>query len=1179
MAHWSVFRRAVAAKDGRLRWIFAIGALFAFIACSAAAQQATIVGTVMDPTGAVVSNATITATSLDSGLASTVKSAQDGQYVLPDLAIGHYTVKAEATGFKVYEKTGVLLTVGDRLRLDFQLQVGAQAQTVTVAADAVHLQTDTGEISDVISAHQVSQLETNGRSIYTLVSLTPGASSLQGDYQAPTSVGGDANVSFNGQRMSHNIYLLDGGEDLDRGGAGTFSVMPSLESLAEFRILTSNYSPEYGLSSAATMVTAIKSGTKAFHGEAWEFARNDALDARYYFNRAPARVTELRSNIFGFNIGGPVSFHPNRSEPKTFFFYNMEWRRLIQGGNINQKVPVTDTYQGNFSVTDAPAAPAVPCQSTLSAAQQLRFTNAGITAYSTMTAGTCNYDVKFPGNKIPTALLDANAQALLMQGKIFPAPTSGQQFVGGSNSPTDVGEQIVRVDHKFSDKFSIFGHWISEQVSQTYGTTMWSGDNVPTIGNTFGNPAYSAVVHATYTINPNLLNETAFNYNGNRIHILPAAAFGAPLAYPSSFTPNRIFPGPDPDSVMPTINLSTTGTQYSANWTPWNNKADDYQVRDDLSWVRGAHQLKFGASWALYAKIQDFFAAPQGNFGFSGFYTGYDFADFLLGYSNSYSEDAVHNSGTWDNDSYAFYAQDNWRASSRLTLNLGLRWDGVPHTYEVNHGSSNFYPNLYKTANAATFDSAGNICSGASDPGCTAISPGLGTSSNSVLAGVQFYLNGIGIDGVGSTPKGLVQNHWNAWGPRLGLSYDLTGSGKTVVRAGMGVMYERIQGNDMYDGATNVPADVTANFSNVELANPHVSVANGSTLAVPIAVPSITGLDSNNYKLPVSYQYSGGIQQQFGGNTVLSVSYVGNQDRHQNDYRETNLPPASALPGLITSGGTGYNQLVPYLGFRSIKQAENVANAHYNSMQVDLHTVVHKDLQAQFGYTVARSIDSTTGNGGNGYDLDATDNPYQGWSYDIGPSAFDRTQVAFVNYTYAIPLFRNSSNTAAKIILGGWDVAGISTFETGAPLNITLGGNQGSNGVQNGTNHPNLSGGASYPKTITSAGNEWFAPTGFTAPAVGAWGTLPHNSLRGPGRDEWNLALHKVFQFTEHSNFEFRAESFNVWNHTQWKADIQNGGIGTNCGWSSGACTGGNFGVITSTWDPRVFQLAGKLTF
>jgi len=771
------------------------------------------------------------------------------------------------------------------------------------------------------------------------------------------------------------------------------------------------------------MSTALKSGTKSFHGSGWEIDRNDALDANNYFqNKKP----ELRSNIFGANIGGPVSFHPRSGEPKTFFFYNQEWRRLIQGGSLNTLVPNPSTYGGNFAgATDAKGnaiVPAVPCLDELSAAEQTKFMNAGVTKFSTTkSGGGCNYDVSFQAatgsNAIPAALLDANAQALLTQGKIFPAPTSGNYFKGGSNSPTDLTEEIARVDHKFNDKFSIFGHWVSEQVSQAYGTTTWSGDNVPTIGSTFGNPAYSAVVHATYAINPNLLNETAFNYNGNRIHILPKAAFGASLSLPSGFVANRIFPGPNTDNLMPSISLANTGTNYSANWTPWNNDANSYQFRDDVSLVRGAHQFKFGASYELYSKIQDYFAAPQGGFTFDGNFTNNDFADMLLGFAsngggNGYQEAAVHASGNWQAHSYAVYAADNWHATSRLTVNLGLRWDGVPHTFEKNHGSSNFYPYFYFPGNAATFDNNGNICTGSGN-GCSGASPGLGTSPNPLLAGYQFYLNGVGIDGEGAIPKGLVTTPWNAFGPRVGLSYDVTGHGKTVVRAGFGIMYERIQGNDMYDGATNVPFDDNATFNNVSLSNPHVSVTTGSTLTVPVVASSIAGIDSSNYKLPDSYQYSAGVQQQLAANTILSVSYVGTESRHQNEYRENNLPPIADLPALATgSNTTPYNELVQYKGFVSIKQAENVANGEYNSMQVDLHTVLHHDFQAQFGYTYSKAYDTSTG-GGNGFDLDSTDNPYEGWKYDWGPSIFDRRQVAFLNYIYEVPIFRHSSNAFA----------------------------------------------------------------------------------------------------------------------------------------------------------------------
>src|ERR1039458_5198514 len=271
-------------------------------------------------------------------------------------------------------------------------------------------------------------------------------------------------------------------------------------------------------------------------------------------------------------------------------------------------------------------------------------------------------------------MLDPNAQALLAAG-IFPANNSvngkGQPtFQGGNNVPTHVREEIVRIDHNFNSKFSIFGHWVDEQIAQNFGTAMWSGDNVPTAANTFGNPSYSGVIHSIYTVSPTVLNEVAFNYHGNRIAILPTGV----VAQPAGLSIPRLFTGPNADNRIPGIALAgATGTNYTTNWMPWNNKADDYQIRDDLSWTKGAHQLKFGASYAIYKKIQDLFANTEGGFSFNGQYTGSDFADFLLGYAQNYSEAGVRSAERWDNKSYAIYAQDNWKVSPKLTLNLGLR--------------------------------------------------------------------------------------------------------------------------------------------------------------------------------------------------------------------------------------------------------------------------------------------------------------------------------------------------------------------------------------------------------------------------------------------------------------------------------------------------------------------------
>ena len=269
------------------------------------------------------------------------RASDAGQYLFAELPIGHYNIKAEASGFGIAQQNGVVLNVGDRARIDFALKLGAATETITVEADAVRVQSENGEVSSVITGQQITQLATNGRSMYSLANLTPGASSGQADFQIPTPVGGDAAMSFNGQRMSHNLYMLDGGESSDRGGGGGSDVMPSLDSIAEFRMLTSNYSAEYGLSSAATMTAVIRSGQKQFHASAWEFLRNDALDARNYFNRKPDPVAELRFNTYGFNVGGQVPFW--KSHP-TFFFYNMEWRSLIQGQVLNQTVPVASEY-------------------------------------------------------------------------------------------------------------------------------------------------------------------------------------------------------------------------------------------------------------------------------------------------------------------------------------------------------------------------------------------------------------------------------------------------------------------------------------------------------------------------------------------------------------------------------------------------------------------------------------------------------------------------------------------------------------------------------------------------------------------------------------------------------------------------------------------------------------------
>ena len=1192
----------------------------------AAAQEATILGTVTDSSGAAIPGVAITITNTDTNLVTQFTTNDSGQYVAPDLRIGHYIVRAEAKSFKTAEQKNIALQIADRRRIDFQLTVGTAGEVITVEGTAapVSVQTDSNEISTVITGSQVTQLETNGRSLYELANLTPGASSAQVDFQTPTPMGGDQTISFNGQRISHALYLIDGGEAADRGGSGAI-VMPSIDSLSEFRVMTSNYSAEYGLVSGATISTAVKAGTDKIHASAWWFGRNDDLDARGWFNPSPQKITELRFNLWGFNIGGPIKFHKS-SKANTFFFYNMEWRREVNGGGLNQVVPFPSTYGGNLAdavtfnnangnnlfntsggVLNMPLGVQAPYSCQVSAAVQAAFASAS-QPMSGCTGGkpdpTLSQAFVYNGqqNVINPALINANAAALLKAG-IFPGPTgtgtNADLFHGGQNAPTNVREEIVRIDHTFNSRWSIFGHFIDEsEVLQTDVPARWAWVNLPTSSDTFGNPSYQAVVHLATVISPTLVNEVGFNYGGNRINISPMGVYDAGKA---GFQQNRLFSGPN--NIIPSMYvIGKTGDVFNQNWSPWINRADSYQIRDDISWTKGAHQIKAGFGWLNFRKAQPLQDSPQGGFQFNGTFTGYDFADYLLGLSNSYSEAALKDTRHWNSVSWETYVQDDWRATRRLTLNLGLRWDGIPHTAEINGQHSNFYPNLWDATGAAAAFAAGSgvgfadsnglqICSGVGIPNatCTGPNPFLAAGPNPALNGLLSYDNGLGIAGKNGIPKGLVGNHWDTFGPRIGFAYDLTGRGKTIVRAGFGMFYERIQGNDMYQSGANNLFGGNPTISNVSLSNPHTGIDPSGTVisaaTLPVTVNGLTALNNKVYKIPTTYQYSAGLQEQLSKQTMLSVAYVGNQGRHESEATEINMPALSQLPTFFTAtgGNTGNENLFhPYLGYGSIKMDQNDANSRYNSLQVSVRSRI-RDLTLQAAYTYSRSYDAANNasNGGDGGDLDYVTNPYAGWRYDWGPSEYNRQNIAFVNFIYDIPLLRNSPNHLLRTVAGGWQVSGVVTMESGLPATLTVGGGLTSICSAVGTCgniRPNLVGPITYPKNHTTSQSnpngtkQWFSPSAFAAnllpgsTTVATWGNLGYDGVWGPGRDNWNIAMFKNFKFTERLNMELRFESYNTFNHPQMN------GLDVNLG-------DNDFGKVTSAFDPRVFQLGAKMIF
>ena len=449
--------------------------------------------------------------------------------------------------------------------------------------------------------------------------------------------------------------------------------------------------------------------------------------------------------------------------------------------------------------------------------------------------------------------------------------------------------------------------------------------------------------------------------------------------------------------------MGSTGTIYTSLIFPWHNFAHSYQPRDDVSWTKGRHQFRMGGSWLFYGKAQDSGTTTQGGFGFTGQFTGNDFADYLLGYSTFYQESAVQILQHWNSNSFALYFQDNYRVNRRLTLNLGLRWDGIPHTYDADKQTANFYPNLYNPAAAAQLS-----------PDFQTVlptSPGLGTSPNPTLAGQQFYLNGVRICGLSGTPLGCVNGAWKNFGPRIGFAYDLTGGGKTVIRGGYGIMYERVQGNDIYSMSGNVPFAAGINFSNVSLSNPGSSIATGQQLSSTIPVTGLTAIDPARYAAPRSSQFSLGVQRGIGS-SVFSAAYVGSRNRHQSYLTQLELPSPDLLPGFVNSSALAqtYNANLPYLGYNSINIAQNEANGAYDSLQLSFRgTTLHSDLTFQVAYTYSRSYDAFTENGnGGGGDLSYVSNPYVGWKYDYGPSAFDIRNNFFVNFVYQLPFLKQS---------------------------------------------------------------------------------------------------------------------------------------------------------------------------
>lgn len=1136
------------------------------LACAGAFAQANSVltGIVTDQTGAVVSGAKIELTDPATGTTKTTETGATGLYTIPGLNPATYNLKVSAKGFQSSVQNGVVVNVSSTLRADLKLTVGSESQTVTVEADALTVQTDSNVVSTLISSEQISEIATENRNFAALAALGLGVSSALPDSNTPTSVASNFTISVNGLRQSHNIWLIDGGEADDRGGAGGMDIMPSQDAIAEFQMLTSNYPPDYGISSGATMSLSLKSGTQKFHGTLWEFNRTPAYNAKEPISRT---LTNAHYNIYGGNLGGPL-FIPhvyNAAHNKTFFFVNEEWRKILSGaGTTNSPtLPLADRpTAGTNLVYHAPAFAAdtkLVVPKVDDPTYNLKLTQLGLTPGQ-----------PFPNNTIPSALFDSNAVLYLNSGIIPKPTTSDDKAVSNVANPINVRDDVVRIDHDITDKWAILGHYMHDTVSQGNALPFlgWLWASYNTVTSNLSNPANSAAIKLTGTINPNLLVEASFNYDGNIIDITNSALANKPAGWsvqPFFNNGSKLVPGVGGGWGTPYNVAEDMGS------APWHNAAQDYMPKLDVSYTQGQHAMKFGFSYNRYTKNQQLFGDTEGNYGF-GSLTNDSFMDMLLGLTSSYSQFKAAPIRHYVNQTPSAYVMDNWHVTPRLSLQLGLRYDALPHAWERSNAVSNFDPSLYLSSQAPIFEANGSL-----DPN----GPGFQT-----VDGTRFYLNGIGLAGQNSFPRGLVNNDFSTLQPRVGFSEDLFGNGRTVLRGGFGTFYERMQGNDIYNAATTPPFAYNPSASKVYMSTPTTSWVTGLAAATPVFPSSATNI-ARVYKAPAVAQFSLGVQHELQPSVIWVVQYVGNIAWHQNIDRHINNYPINTDLNIRCRAGDGGNKynngadVCPngsaptnlaigdiyrsYPGFGDITQQENTTNGNYNGFQTGLRLQNKWGLSGEFDYTWSHEIDLTT------YDLGQVSNPFN-LKYDKGSGALDRRHIVSVNYVYHMPFLAKGSGLNHSL-LGGWEVAGTVQLNSGAiPANQGpgLSMNYDSIGLGGGyTNRPNVSGKTHYLKKR----GEWFDTSKFSFP-VPVWlggqnqgfGNARKDVVVGPGRINFTTSLYKSFAITERVRVELRFESFNTFNH------FQPNGLNSTFGASQ-------FGQITSAWDPRNLELGGKFIF
>jgi len=1173
-------------------------------------------GTVKDTSGAIVKGATVTITdSQKNVVVRTVQSNDEGDYNVPNLAVGTYTITVEATNFKKTVQNDIKIDVGQRRSVEVVLEAGNISETVLVQSDPVAVELTTATTSSLISGQQARELSLNNRNWVQLVALAPGVSNDLADqvYVGTTNPDGQANtinISVNGARSSQNTFTVDGADITDRGSNITIQAYPSVDSIGEFRVLRSLFPAESGRSGGGQVNVVTRSGTNEFHGSAFEFIRNEAFNANNFLSNATnnpqfgrdsngkAKRVPFRYNNYGWTLGGPVylprfgegdSKDMVRKLDRTFFFFAQEFRRDRRfSAPSTVTVPDANLRLGVFPIAVCINRPALG-------------------------ENNCTGSFVLPaGSPIPSAFRSPAAQAYV-DGVYnhLPLPNAGTAAAPYNLSASlanraDFDQTILKFDHSFSDNWTAYYRYQKDSIPTIDGNALFSsGGGLPGVSTTSTNsPGKTHTFNTTYVVNPNTVLEGRYTYGygailSENIGLLSLDNTSVPVSLPFINTRDRI--------------PSVTGNGFTGltSFGPYDNFSWKQNFAGSATTIHGSHTLKYGAVYSLYRKNENALAGNNEGL-FSAFSTTQPagvgtstlnqniqrWANFLVGNVQTFAQAKFDYTADLRQKAIEAYAQDEWKARPNLTVYYGVRYSYFGSPYDKNGRLSTFVPELYDPAQAPQVTGAGNRVAGT------------GNWCNGLIVNSQNFTNGPPQFNCRPTvsPNGkyVIDVPNKDFAPRIGLAWDPFNQGKTSIRTGYGIYHEQVlNGTFLQDIGLNPPFQETATATNTRLDTP------GGGVPTNLTVQGLRAVQSN-FHTPYMQHWSLDIQHQLTSKTVVTVGYYGSKGTHLIGLTELNeVPPGVALnsfcapgngfigqnpaPTLVRCQPAGYafrnatgvtgnpnvvgtttfsdllilDQLRPYKGYRSIAMVQPRYNSNYHGLQVFGEQRLANDSLIQVAYTWSKNLTDSPN--------DRTTSPQN--SYDIRSeyqrATLDRRHVFNLNYIYELPFFNKTSDWTNKL-LGGWQASGIVTVYTGVPFsavtsNLDLAGLGLINA--NPAARPNL---LCDPNENAPHGQQWVTGQCFQVnpPNTGAGstglttfpGTAPRGIINGPGTQRVDFTMAKRFHFTETVYAQIRAEVYNIFNHTNFRT------VSTNI-------TAANFGAITAVRDPRTMQFGLKLNF